>query len=530
MEAVKKITHAQIFTEVDSVLSYPAFKNSPILSRFLKHIVTETINKKQHLIKEYSIAVNVLNRPVDFNSHDDSVVRIHAGRMRRFLDEYYAREGINNAIRIVIPKGCYVPEFIYKNSIQTSTTVPVYENSNPIIAVFPFKSISQKQDFDIYSIILCEELCAELSRFQEISVRGHFDSEIISKLNDNQIEAAKQIGADFIISGNFVYIEEKLRIRINLINTSSGNCVMSKSFEHNVIENIDEIQNEIIQQCTSILGGYYGIIFKEIIKTFPDKISSKLSTWKGVYCYYKYQRSYSDDNYQTAFYALKEAAKLHPDHALTWALLGEFYLDGIALGIDDNKDTIAEAYGCLMRSIKIDPDCQHAWHALTWANLFRRNPEACLTCAEKCIKINPHASGMVSGVGCLLIFAGYFETGFQIMDDSIRINPNYPWWINIGYCYYYIYKQDYKNAFYWAEKMDCAETFWDPLLKSVSLSLLNEDTEAKKYLAKLIELEPSTSVKIKSMISSYILTENVVSNMIQSLKRIGLIINAFELD
>ncbi|KOP38784.1 hypothetical protein DBB36_22400 [Flavobacterium sp. WLB] len=520
MEAVKKITQDQIYTELESVLNYSALKNSPILSRFLKHIVTETINEKQHLIKEYSIAVNVLNRSQDFNSHDDSVVRIHAGRLRRFLDEFYNREGRNNSIRIVIPKGCYIPQFIHKGT--ENPAVSSHDIANPVIAIFPFKTITEKHDLDVFSLLICEELSAELSRFQDISVIGNFSSEILFKINQNTLEAAKLIGADFVMTGSLKCHKEKLLIRINLLNALTGHYILTKSFEYDSFEDIMNIQNWIVQNVVSAMGGYYGIIFKEVIKTHPSKISDNSSIWKGVYAYYQYQRGYSNENYQNALNALKTAVKLHPNHAVSWAMLGEFYLDGIALGIDDDANTISEAYSCLMRSIKIDPDCQHAMYALTWVNLFRRDPEACLIYAEKCIAINSHSSGMVSGVGCLLIFAGYFETGFQIMDDAIRTNPIYPWWINIGYCYYYIYKGDYKNAFFWAEKMDCAETFWDPLLKSVSLSFLNEDVEAKKYLVKLIELEPNTALKIKGMISSYILTENVVSNMIESLERIGL--------
>ncbi|OXA75137.1 TolB amino-terminal domain-containing protein [Flavobacterium aquidurense] len=519
MEAVKKITHDQIFKELESVLQFSLLKKSPILVKFLKYIVTETINEKQNTIKEYTIAVNVLNRSTDFNSHDDSVVRIHAGRLRRFLEKYYTSEGAHNSLQIIIPKGCYIPEFIYKDFTLPNLS---QDKSMPVIAIFPFKSLNQKKNLDIYSLVLTEELSAELSRFQEIAVIGNFNAKIISKINDNKLEAARLIGADFIITGSFSNNDEKLQIRINLINTLTGENIMTKLFEHNVVENIDKIQNEIVQNIVSILGGYYGFIFKEIIKTFPERISSKLSTWKGIYNYYRYQRSYSLENYKAAFNALSDAVKLHPDHAVTWAMMGEFYLDGIALGIDNNEDTIAQAYACLMRSVKIDPDCQHAWHTLTWANLFRRNPEACLACAEKCISINPYSSGMVSGVGCLLIFAGYFEKGFVIMDKAIQTNPHYPWWINIGYCYYYMAKEDYRNAFLWAEKMDSEETFWDPLLKSVSLSFLNEDTEAKKYLAKLIEIEPETPVKIKAMLSSYVLTEDLTMRIIGSLERLGL--------
>ncbi len=521
MESLKKSTHEQIFTELESVLKFNSLKNSPILSRFLKFVVEETLNENQHLIKEYSIAVNVLNRASDFNSNDDAVVRIHAGRLRRILNEYYLTVGQNNALMIDIPKGSYIPKFIQQKNERP--IAPPHDDTNPIIAIFPFKSISQKQNLDIFSTMLCEEISAELSLFEDISVIGHFSPDMISKINQNILGAAKAIGADFIITGNIQCNNKTLQIRINLLNSITGEFVLTKSFDHLDTKDIHQIQNEIVRSIVSEIGGYYGIIFKEIIKTSPAKISNNLSIWKGIYSYYKYQCECSFENYWSAFKSLDEATKLHPNHAVTWAMLGEFYLDGVAFAIETNENAIENGHRCVMKSLKIDPHCQHAWHSLAWVNLLKKEPEACLYSAEQCIKINPNATGLVSGVGCMLIFAGYFDKGFEIMDNAIKKNPYYPWWINIGYCYYYIAKKEYNNAFYWSEKMDSDETFWDPLLKCVSLSFLNEDVKAEKYLSKLLEMEPETPKRISNMLSSCTLSENVGLQIIQALEKIGLV-------
>ena len=42
----------------------------------------------------------------------DPVVRIEAGRLRRCLEHYYLTEGVADRVRITIPKGGYVPQFI----------------------------------------------------------------------------------------------------------------------------------------------------------------------------------------------------------------------------------------------------------------------------------------------------------------------------------------------------------------------------------------------------------------------------------
>jgi hypothetical protein len=54
------------------------------------------------------------------------------------------------------------------------------------------------------------------------------------------------------------------------------------------------------------------------------------------------------------------------------------------------------------------------------------------------------------------------------------------------------------------------------------LSFTNQDFKAKKYLSKLLRLEPETPKRIKSMLSSYILTDNITMDIIRSLEKIGL--------
>ena len=62
-------------------------------------------------LKEYQIATEVLGRPVGFDPQSDSTVRVQAGRLRVKLAEYYANEGVDDAIIVEIPKGSYALTF-----------------------------------------------------------------------------------------------------------------------------------------------------------------------------------------------------------------------------------------------------------------------------------------------------------------------------------------------------------------------------------------------------------------------------------
>src|SRR6187397_918422 len=105
-------------TELERILSSKVFKKAIVLSNFLRYVVTETIGAKVYEIKEYSIAVNALSKPADFNPQIDAVIRIHAGRLRRSLHEYYNGEGKNDPLVISLKKGSYVPEFTVMDNVN----------------------------------------------------------------------------------------------------------------------------------------------------------------------------------------------------------------------------------------------------------------------------------------------------------------------------------------------------------------------------------------------------------------------------
>ena len=97
--------------ELERIFRDPHFTESAILRKFLSFIVQETTLGRSNCLKEYTIAINVLEKPSDFNPQENGIVRIHAGRLRRALSEYYNDMGQNDQIVITIPKGKYVPFF-----------------------------------------------------------------------------------------------------------------------------------------------------------------------------------------------------------------------------------------------------------------------------------------------------------------------------------------------------------------------------------------------------------------------------------
>lgn len=102
--------------QLEKIVRSSTFHSSPVLQRFLEHVVVKTIQGLSDEIKEYEIAIEVLGRSADFDPRLDTTVRAQAHRLREKLEEYYASEGADDDVRIELPKGHYIPQFVRRHA------------------------------------------------------------------------------------------------------------------------------------------------------------------------------------------------------------------------------------------------------------------------------------------------------------------------------------------------------------------------------------------------------------------------------
>lgn len=99
-----------VLAELERVLSSAAFRGSRRSQEFLRYVVRNALEEKTELLKERTIGVEVFDRPVDYDTGDDSIVRVKANEVRRRLAQYYGEPGTGQEVQIDLPAGSYVPE------------------------------------------------------------------------------------------------------------------------------------------------------------------------------------------------------------------------------------------------------------------------------------------------------------------------------------------------------------------------------------------------------------------------------------
>ena len=105
---------------VSRILGSTAFVKSERLSSFLTCVCDLTLSGRASEINEQKIGTMLFGRSSHYDSSTDGIVRTQASRLRQRLDLYFSGEGAAEPVRIILPRGSYVPLFEAQGVVRTS--------------------------------------------------------------------------------------------------------------------------------------------------------------------------------------------------------------------------------------------------------------------------------------------------------------------------------------------------------------------------------------------------------------------------
>jgi TolB-like protein len=532
MTVIRKSNLWDVQTELERILSSKLFKQSHILTNFLKFVVIETIADKSDQIKEYSIAVKALGRPTDFNPQLDALVRIHAGRLRRALHEYYNDEGSNNPIQISIQKGSYVPEFVAgvqtKQILISPTTGGSSGISNHhkrpinIVAVLPFKNLSGLPGNHYMVDGFCEQLSADLARFPEISVISYYSS---AKFRNEKIDirsAGKELDVSHFITGGIYRDTKCIRVSLQLVDAGSGKQLWSRDYTHDLnCDSLYEIFEDILNQIVPKLTGYYGLISRSVaISSQLDPVMNQ-DIIDAVFWYYHYQIKYTEDIFSIAVQRIEKALQVNPNYALGWAILGQLYIGSVSLSYAAGPEPLKVAERCVSTALQLDPDCQHAYISLGYLNIYKREKIKALEAVAHGLAIQPRSAFFLGTASFFLGLLGEYSKSLEYFERANSLNPYFPWWVNAGQIIRLFYQENYNEALEFAERINIPGVYWNNIFKIAILGQMSRTEEASDLALQYQKQFPGKAARVCLTLKTILFHEVVYNRIKEGLCKAG---------
>lgn len=521
MDQPPRPSQADIINQLDRVLQFPIFSNSNILSGFLRFIVDNTLAGKSQSLKEYTIGVAVLSKKEGYDPQADGAVRIHAGRLRRALYDYYNGPGNMDPIYISVPKGSYIPKFEEVTPVDVKPEArQVVVQYKPTLAVLPF----HVHDNSLQPLTdgLCDQICTELTNFNELSVVSYYTSRKIAYQN-NQKETGLLLDCNHLLTGSIQSIENSLRIRVQLIRTDTQHQIWASTYEKEKASiNTFDIQDDIVRHVVNQIAGSYGIIFREAAKVMPGKNMLDLKVYDAIFWYYHMVNSQTESVFNKALVSMKDAIQLDPHYALGWAVLSETYVSGVFNGFDAHiANPLEEAVRCGREALKLDLHCHHAYQSLALAYLFQRKKNDCLKIIDQWLSLKSNAAGIAGGLGFCLICCGEYDRGYTMLIDSIQLNPYYPWWFNGGLSFHHVEKEEWDDVIYWAEKMHLFSDPWRLILTTTAFAELNNKKAASERAVQLHKSFPHITSNLHAYVGAFLQDQALIARLTKSITHLA---------
>ncbi len=122
--------NAQVREQLDRLLGSHHFRNSRRYPPLLRFIVEETLEGRGEFLKERLLGIHVFDRPADYDTAVDPIVRVTIAEIRKRIAQYYHDEEHDSEIRIELLPGRYAPEFRARPLPRTAL-LPASSPSSP---------------------------------------------------------------------------------------------------------------------------------------------------------------------------------------------------------------------------------------------------------------------------------------------------------------------------------------------------------------------------------------------------------------
>ena len=526
-EVESLIDSEEILHFLTKITDSEQFTGQKNLKKMLRYVTEKTLQGEENSIKAYTIALDVFDRSTSFDAANDTIVRVQAGKLRRTLEWYYRSSGSNDTVRIHIPKGTYVPQFISQaefSDFNTRAKEDALKHARlPRIGVIPFSNETGNTDQDVFSVGVAEQLSDELSRLsgvQIVSYRSIY--KYVEQTKDGHEHVICRFDLDYLLAGTVYCCNNVIRTAVSLIDCSSNEQVWSDRFEdERAVKTYFQIQDAIVDKIIPLIGDTFGVIPRNYFKPCIEKSQTNISLVEGYFYFYHYNLNLTPDYHLRAYQLLSELKTTHDQDPSLLAMLGVLEIDAVVLFFGPYEKHIPSALELAYKALQLDSSNQQVHFTMCYVMLLQGNLDEVRSHASRIIDINPKAAYMKGVAGWFIALTEDYETGLGLIEESKNLNPLYPSWFHLPYLLKCFQQKDYGTALKEAHLFGMADYYWGPMLRAITYSFLDKQDHAKLEYRKAIELNPDLASKPEHYISYFVTQPELVDQMVDRLSRLA---------
>jgi TolB-like protein/class 3 adenylate cyclase len=306
----------------------------------------------------------------------------------------------------------------YKRQLATAD-LPLPEKS---IAVMPFENRSEDKANAYFADGIQDEILTRLSKIADLKVISRTSTQHYKSAPENLAEIGRQLGVAHILEGSVQKSGDAVRVNVQLIKAENDSHLWADTFDRKLTD-IFSVESEVAKAIADQLRAKLTGQEEQVIAAKPtDNVEAYDAYLRGLAYYLKTATAASALGAQKH---LREAVRLDPKFALSWALLS--YVDAFGYLTQALQPTVTlreEARQAAETALTLQPNLGEAVLAKGYYHYgCLKDYDTAVRYFEQARQLLPNSSQIPESLAYVTRRRGQWDQSEAYFNEAERVDP-----------------------------------------------------------------------------------------------------------
>ena len=290
-------------------------------------------------------------------------------------------------------------------------------NENRIIAVLPLMNAIPNDETDYFGFAITDQIIGRLIYLSNITVRASSSVKKYVTEQSDPIVIGKSLNADYVLTGNYLIANKRVRFNIELVDVTTGSLVWRENSFEVDYQDTFQLQDIVSQKVIDGLASNFNAVnIKELPKEKPT------DTLAYEYYLRSIAQPFTTNGNKLAIELLKKSISIDDTFAPTYSQLGDRIRRYEQYGLLNSEELIKpiEYY---KKALSLNKNLLSSLSNLAFYYCETNQLDYAVELANRMIEINPSSADAHFTLGYIYRYAGLIEESIKEMEFAVKIDP-----------------------------------------------------------------------------------------------------------
>jgi TolB-like protein/class 3 adenylate cyclase/Tfp pilus assembly protein PilF len=369
----------------------------------------------------------------------------------------------------------------------------------PSIAVLPFDNVSGDERLGRLADGMVTDITNNLSRFSELFVIARNSAFTYKGKPTDARQIGRELGVRYLLEGTVQGDQNHFRVSTQLVEAAAGRQLWSEQYDR-PLKDLFTVQSEIMERVVGSIASTHGAVQQAALKEARSRAPSDLAAYDLYLIANETREKLTATDNAKAIELVRQALAKDSELEPAWVVLAQAYWNQYDYGWGDSKNALEQWRVAAQRAVELDPGDAMAHMILGLRFEFVNEYDGALREFNAALQANPNHSNALALIGGNLPWLEKSGRPVEFVERAMRLNPhNLP---KIGHMS--------KLAYYFAGKYEKTISeihlrdglgMFDFMFLALAHAELGQNSEARKYATRLIEIAPEMSAETSLIVS-----------------------------